>query len=469
MFSRDSIRLNRMMSLRDTPAKRRIYQLSIMMGSARGRSTQSHAPLLRATPTRALVDEPIELEVLHLPSNRPITLRASLLSESNDLWESYSHYVSDEHGAVRVSRDESQGGSYIGCEPMGLFWSLQPAPGSREGLRLRKRNVETPFLVELSVLEGHVADRFGERAVLAAVSLERWYLAPGVRRVEVRQRGVVGTLFLPPGVGPFPAVLDMWGMGGGLSEYRAALLASRGYASLALVYIYHRDLPGPPDQYNVGDDYYQTAFSVLQSHPQVCTDRVGILGISFGAVLALKMASEFPKITPRCVIGVNGPSSIQFSQLKGSMMEQFEMHRDEWVYDEHGNVSFKNIATPSLVPAQRKLKVERIRCPMMLVVGEDDMSTAAVESADEMEARMKSSGNAHLLSRHSYPGAGHLIEPPYTPCTRASSFTLCTETVITLWGGDTRLHAVAQEDSWRRILGFLQQHLRQDQPVHSRD
>ncbi|KAK1169297.1 bile acid-CoA:amino acid N-acyltransferase-like isoform X1 [Acipenser oxyrinchus oxyrinchus] len=122
--------------------------------------------------------------------------------------------------------------------------------------RLRKRSVETPFLVELSVLEAHVADRFRERAV-AAVSLERWYLAPGVRRVEVRQRGVVGTLFLPPGVGPFPAVLDMWGMGGGLSEYRAALLASRGYASLALVYIYHRDLPGPPDQYNVGEDYYQ--------------------------------------------------------------------------------------------------------------------------------------------------------------------------------------------------------------------
>lgn len=34
-----------------------------------------------------------------------------------------------------VSRDRSVGGSYLGCEPMGLFWSLQPAPGAREGLR----------------------------------------------------------------------------------------------------------------------------------------------------------------------------------------------------------------------------------------------------------------------------------------------------------------------------------------------
>lgn len=34
-----------------------------------------------------------------------------------------------------VTRDGSVGGSYLGCEPMGLFWSLQPAPGGREGLR----------------------------------------------------------------------------------------------------------------------------------------------------------------------------------------------------------------------------------------------------------------------------------------------------------------------------------------------
>lgn len=38
------------------------------------------------------------------------------------------------------------------------------------------------------------------------------------------------------GPGPFPGLLDMWGGGGGLLEYRAALLASHGYASMALEY-----------------------------------------------------------------------------------------------------------------------------------------------------------------------------------------------------------------------------------------
>lgn len=39
------------------------------------------------------------------------------------------------------------------------------------------------------------------------------------------------------GPGPFPGVLDMWGGGGGLVEYRAALLASQGFVTMALKYI----------------------------------------------------------------------------------------------------------------------------------------------------------------------------------------------------------------------------------------
>ena len=31
--------------------------------------------------------------------------------------------------------------------------------------------------------------------------------------------------------------------------------------------------------------------------------------------------------------------------------------------------------------------------------------------------------------------------------------------VIMLWGGEPKGHAVAQEDSWKRILNFLKEHL----------
>ena len=46
-------------------------------------------------------------------------------------------------------------------------------------------------------------------------------------------------------------------MGGGLVEYRSALFASRGYASLSLAYIGHKELPGPQNTMNVGDSYFK--------------------------------------------------------------------------------------------------------------------------------------------------------------------------------------------------------------------
>lgn len=112
-------------------------------------------------------------------------------------------------------------------------------------------------------------------------------------------------------------MLDLWGMGGGLVEYRAALFASRGYASLSLAYIGHKELPAPHNRMNVGDSYFtvkypalsvgghitcfstylylffgQRAFQLLQDHPQVCADKVGIIGLSFGVYLALRTAAQ---------------------------------------------------------------------------------------------------------------------------------------------------------------------------------
>ena len=45
------------------------------------------------------------------------------------------------------------------------------------------------------------------------------------------------------GPGPFPGIIDMFGTYGGIIESRAALLASRGFAALALPYFRYQDLP----------------------------------------------------------------------------------------------------------------------------------------------------------------------------------------------------------------------------------
>ena len=45
------------------------------------------------------------------------------------------------------------------------------------------------------------------------------------------------------GQGTYPGVIDLYGTTGGLPEYRAAMLASRGLSVLALAYFAYDDLP----------------------------------------------------------------------------------------------------------------------------------------------------------------------------------------------------------------------------------
>uniref|UniRef100_A0A3Q4H150 Acyl-CoA thioesterase 19 n=1 Tax=Neolamprologus brichardi TaxID=32507 RepID=A0A3Q4H150_NEOBR len=404
-----------------------------LTGEVRRKSSFRQSPLLTAAPGRALIDEQISIKGHFLSQNYPVTVCAQMHSEEGDLWEAFAHYTTN---ASKMTSDHSVGGSYLGCEPMGLFWALEPALGSREVLRLRKRNVETPYIVNISLLEGHTSPSEGQSTELAAVTVERWYMAPGVRRIEIRQNKIVGTLFLPPGEpGPFSAMLDLWGMGGGLSEYRSALFASRGFASLSVAYMGHKDLPGPPDIMSVGDLYFKSAFQLLQDHCQVDADRVGVIGLSFGVCLTLRIATRIGvKVRPKL-------TCFEICRMIITLLFAYEKYKSD-------RQAIMNDVNIHLFP----FPVKNITCPLMYIVGEDDQCAASTENADIEEA-LRSAGKSQLFTRLSYPGAGHLIEIPYIMVNKFA-------VLFTLWGGHPAPHAAAQEDSWKRILEFMETHLR---------
>lgn len=138
-------------------------------------------------------DEPVRIAVRGLAPGQRVTLRASLRDEKGALFRAHARYCADTDGQLDLARAPALGGSFVGLEPMGLFWALEP---EKPLLRLVKRDVQTPFAVELEVFDGHEPE--AERLLGRAVH-ERDFLPPGVRREPVRAGRVRATLFLPPG------------------------------------------------------------------------------------------------------------------------------------------------------------------------------------------------------------------------------------------------------------------------------
>nr|XP_045058033.2 acyl-coenzyme A thioesterase 2, mitochondrial isoform X2 [Desmodus rotundus] len=213
--------------------------------------------------SRCCWDEPVRIVVRGLAPEQPVTMRASLRDEKGALFRAHARYCADVGGELDLMRAPALGGSFTGLEPMGLIWALEP---EKPLFRLVKRDVQTPFVVELEVLEGHQPE--GGRLLGQAVH-ERDFLAPGVRRVPVRAGRVRATLFLPPEPRPFPGIVDLFGAGGGLPEYRASLLAGKGFAVMALAYYNYEDLPKGME--NLHLEYFEEAVNYLLSHPQECS------------------------------------------------------------------------------------------------------------------------------------------------------------------------------------------------------
>lgn len=414
---------------------------------------------LSVRPSRGLLDEKFDVRVQNTLPSSQLTVRTLHRCEDGHNWHAFAHYTSDATGVVNVSEDYSVGGTYSGVEAMGLLWSLEPVPDSKPGLRWRKQSAQVPMVVTVSVYRGHLTEGFGDHVPLAHVEVERWCMAPGVRRIPVTEDGLTATLFLPSGSGPFPGLLDLWGSGVQLVEYRAALLASHGIATMALDYLtckYSMETGKVVEQ-----AYFETAYKFLQKHPKVLSSRITMLSLSLGTSVTLRMAVYSQVMKLRCAVCINGSHVQPMDGFLKETLDYFKKKRGNNRFTKDNEVIFRDLLLP--IPTDLSLKVDlgKLQIPLMLIVGEDDQNWCAYESAMDMKEMMERAGNSRLLTLLSYPNAGHLIEPPYTPHARASLIrdVQSRQKMMILWGGQTLEHCRAQEDAWRKLLVFLKENL----------
>ncbi|HEV7236298.1 MAG TPA: acyl-CoA thioester hydrolase/BAAT C-terminal domain-containing protein [Ktedonobacteraceae bacterium] len=417
-----------------------------------------------------LIDDAFNIHLTGFTPGQRLTLKASMLDDFARQWEAYAEFQADEQGRVDVATQKPLAGTYNNADPMGIVWSMLPTGEKQNILFAKVQATHIPLLLSVEVA--------GE--TVTRVDMDRKLATPEIERTQVREAGLFGTFFQPAGSERVPAVLLFGGSSGGLNESKAALLASHGYAVLALAYFSYEQLP----QYlvNIPLEYFATALDWLQAQPLVNGDRLAVMGQSKGGELALLLGATFPQI--KSVVAYV-PSSVVWRGLSGSY-EQMLSKPSSWSY--HGQplpsvpmlytsssntdsmppppqgqaISFTSLYLNSLSNTEAveraAIPVEKTNGPVLLISAQDDALWPSTHFCELVMERLDKYTFPYAYQHLNYKGAGHLINYPYLPTTATASLQ-SNSGVTLLYGGNAQDTAFAAEDSWGKVLAFLQQHL----------
>lgn len=239
-----------------------------------------------------------------------------------------------------------------------------------------------------------------------------------------------GTFTIPDGRGPFPGVVALTGSGGGIPSWWANLLAPHGIAVLAAAYFGIGPLP--PMCCEIPLETVSTAAEWLQRQPEVRPGRVGLIGASKGAELALLAAAAFPDhLGP--VVAIS-PQSVAWFGVDPELKDWTVLKRSSWTLEgrpvpfvppvpgvgfdrtERGLSSVRSY-TAHLeqhdAVAAAAIRVERATGPLLLLSGGQDRACPSTQMARALVARMEAHGRAADVRHIDFPDCGHVIIRPW--------------------------------------------------------
>ena len=422
---------------------------------------------LEISPNPAFVDEPVGMRLGGVAPGARVTLRALVRDDAGRMWRSHGVYLAGPQGRIDAAAQESVGGNYRGVDAAGLFWSMELQEGAKaEGATFCK-NGASPDRVSV------VAD--SSEGPLASTTLERRWLMPNTGMRELRDGGLIGWLFTPPGQGRLPVIIVLGGSGGGYDLDKAALLSRHGFATLALAYF---GVPPLPEWlHRVPLEYLGRAMAWLGEQKEIDARRIGLLGVSRGAELALLAGSRFPEV--RAVVAY-APSAIAWDS--GGREKTTGQAIPCWTWNGEAVPSaplpLRGFIARSAIPVgllRRPVKfvnlfrsalrnrsaieraaipVEKIRGSILLISGGDDQVWPSERMAEMIAKRLRSKGLTGAVEHVNYPRAGHSLRYPSMPTTVRMSRSRGMRFPILL-GGRAPADAQAQADAWRRAIAFF--------------
>ncbi len=416
------------------------------------------------SPTVDLIDVPRRIALTGLPAGAEVTIAAETPRDGH-LWRAQAVFKVGADGSIDLERDAPLRGDYAGVAGMGLVWAqtgqgeLFPADQSRP--------LET-------TITAHVG---GEP--IASGGFSQILMAEGVTRHPLAEDGLVGTLFLPAGEGPHPAIMILNGSGGGINEPRAALWASRGVAALALGYF---GAPGLPKYIsNTPLEYFARGLDWLRARVRPKNDFVAVAGQSRGGELALLLGATFPdKVSG--VLGYVPSAFVHGGQAAADPAPGLGRDGPCWTLDDKPLVhQWQDNASASWKPydeatemrrnadamrtalsdpaamARARIPVERIAGPVLLLSGGDDGAWPSDLYSLIVQSSLLAAGHPHEVLWKNWPAAGHSILFPHVPATRIAHRHPVSG-IATTMGGTPAANAAANAGAWEAALAFLRRH-----------
>ncbi len=331
-------------------------------------------------PASGMFFDPVAIRVCGLEPGTRVLVEATTTYPTGVRFRAAVELESGPDGCVDLTRQAPCAGSYQGVDAMGLFWSAeQTAPAQDPALH------ELPGAVAV-LLSAQV-----EGVEVARREIERRYVAHDTRSSDVREYGLVGKLYLPPGT-RLPGMLVLTGSRGGLALQTAAALASRGYAALALGYF---GIEGrPADLAETPLEYLETGLAWLGAHPDVDAAALGVTGTSKGGELALLLGATFPSV--RAVVAYV-PSTLVYDWSrdgtriksswtrggKGLPCARFDASRMVFGARPHSLRAGYAAALDDPEAIERAaIPIERTRGPILMISGEADAMWPSSEYAE---------------------------------------------------------------------------------------
>lgn len=409
------------------------------------------------------IDRKISIQVHDLEPFQEIELKAEAKDQKDEIWSSHALFQANHHGTVDVAISTPlKNSSYTTADVQGLFWSMLPSTG----------DATSSFKCKNDIFSSRISLYINSHPI-ETVEICRYLKSPDVAKIDVRENGLVGTLFIPPSQNPLPVIITLSGSNGGLGENRAKLLASNGFAVFALGYFGVDGLPSHLQ--NIPLEYFQNAFVWLKKQPQIDGSHIGLYGVSRGAELALVLGSVFPKDIQTIVAVV--PSSVVYGGLSETPVHA-------WIYRGKPILPFAPVPSTDFTegkgstsdhPANTRqgfldgmkeqkafsaaaIQVENIRCPLLLISGGDDQMWPSKLFAEQIIQRLKKEHSKIQAEHLCYREAGHGINIPNLPIPTPIYY----HPVSKLWfsmGGSREADAQASEDAWNKLVSFFHTHL----------